>query len=228
MVPWPGVSSRRRHADSGKAGRCDGDGCGRCRRDAADAGGTPGKRTLTRSLPGCGPVQRKPVDGQVASLEGALESSPSAPVEQSPEAVLQVELVALQRETDGYAYSGAPERQGPGEHPSPHAGERERGRARSQGYNVEQNPTVEGRKNPDFRIDGEIYDNYAPTGSSPEWIFQRVEAKIKSGQTQRVVINLDGSKVDLEALRVCFEKYPMSGLRHVLVVKDGSVIDLWP
>lgn len=34
------------------------------------------------------------------------------------------------------------------------------------GYNVEQNPVIDGVKNPDYRIDGVIYDNYAPETSN--------------------------------------------------------------
>ncbi|ENK9962541.1 hypothetical protein AB4G05_005170 [Salmonella enterica] len=42
------------------------------------------------------------------------------------------------------------------------------------GYNVEQNPSVPGIKNPDFKINGEVFDNIAPTTSNVRNIYDRV------------------------------------------------------
>ena len=47
------------------------------------------------------------------------------------------------------------------------------------GYDVEQNPDVQGtNKNPDYRVNGEIYDNYAPETGSVRNIDSNIEEKI--------------------------------------------------
>lgn len=62
-----------------------------------------------------------------------------------------------------------------------------------EGYNLEQNPDVPGSKRPDYKIDGKIYDNYAPSTSNPRNIWNEVEGKIMRGQTKNFVINLKDS-----------------------------------
>jgi hypothetical protein len=97
------------------------------------------------------------------------------------------------------------------------------------GYRVEQNPSVPGPKNPDFLIEGRIFDNVAPTTRNPRNIWSRIlDEKVRPGQADRIVINLDDSAVDLEALRRQFRDYPMPGLKEAIVVRGGRVIRLWP
>ncbi|MGH3896729.1 MAG: hypothetical protein ACRDTA_00460, partial [Pseudonocardiaceae bacterium] len=43
------------------------------------------------------------------------------------------------------------------------------------GYDVEQNPSVPGDKEPDYRIEGLIFDNYAPTTGNVRNIADRIE-----------------------------------------------------
>ena len=61
-----------------------------------------------------------------------------------------------------------------------------------QGYDIEQNPTVPGDKNPDHHIEGQIFDNYAPSSDSARNIADNIERKVVNGQTDRVVLNLIG------------------------------------
>jgi hypothetical protein len=45
------------------------------------------------------------------------------------------------------------------------------------GYNVEQNPTVSGDKNPDYRIEGRIFDCYAPSTKNFRNIIETIRGK---------------------------------------------------
>jgi len=94
------------------------------------------------------------------------------------------------------------------------------------GFDVERNPTVPGDKNPDYLVNGEIFDNYAPTSSSARNIWTTAEGKVTSGQTNRLILNLDDSKVSLDALRSQFNDYPIEGLEEVLIVRHGAVSKL--
>ncbi|MEV7324634.1 putative T7SS-secreted protein [Streptomyces sp. NPDC093970] len=99
-----------------------------------------------------------------------------------------------------------------------------------QGYDVEQSP---GRRpngtKPDFRIEGQIFDNYAPTTSSPRSIWTAVETKVDKEQTERVVLNLGDSNADMGALRKQFNDWPKAGLKEVLVIdREGNIVHLYP
>ncbi|MGW0996709.1 CdiA C-terminal domain-containing protein [Streptomyces sp. NPDC002523] len=99
-----------------------------------------------------------------------------------------------------------------------------------QGYDVEQSPgrMTNGTK-PDFRIEGKIFDNYAPTSDNPRSIWRAVEKKVDKGQTERVVLNLGDSNADLGALRQQFRNWPKEGLKEVMVVdRDGNIVHLYP
>ncbi|KOX17790.1 hypothetical protein ADK67_37745 [Saccharothrix sp. NRRL B-16348] len=97
------------------------------------------------------------------------------------------------------------------------------------GYDVEQNPTVPGAKNPDYRIEGRIFDNIAPSTGSPRNIHSRIAEKVAEGQTDRVVVNLADSPVDVERLRGQMRDWPIEGLKEVIVIdKNGSVVHLYP
>lgn len=97
------------------------------------------------------------------------------------------------------------------------------------GYDVEQNPAVPGAKNPDYRIEGRIFDNIAPSTGSPRNIHSRIAEKVAEGQTDRVVVNLADSPVDVERLRGQMRDWPIEGLKEVIVIdKNGSVVHLYP
>jgi hypothetical protein len=91
------------------------------------------------------------------------------------------------------------------------------------GFKVEQNPTVVGPKNPDYRINGEVFDNYAPASSSVRNIASNIEEKVIAGQTNNVVVNLADSSATPAALRAQLTNYPVSGLKQVIIIdKSGS------
>lgn len=49
---------------------------------------------------------------------------------------------------------------------------------------------VAGSKNPDYRINGEIFDNYAPSTSSARNAASEIGRKVEAGQTNNVVVSL--------------------------------------
>ncbi len=59
------------------------------------------------------------------------------------------------------------------------------------GYEIEQNPKVPGNKNPDYLIEGEIFDCYTPQDlNSARNIASTIQGKIDEGQTNRIILNL--------------------------------------
>jgi len=92
------------------------------------------------------------------------------------------------------------------------------------GYNVLQNPAVAGPKKPDYLINGEIYDPYAPSTNIPRNIWSEVKEKVVKGQANNIVISLKDSIVEEEALRIQFEAWPIDGLGEVIIIrKDGTL-----
>ncbi|HYO73799.1 MAG TPA: hypothetical protein VEU33_47810 [Archangium sp.] len=98
------------------------------------------------------------------------------------------------------------------------------------GYDVEQNPpTLPNGRNPDYRIGGEYYDCYAPSNSNPRNIASYIEKeKVLKGQADKVILNLDDSKVTMDAMKKQLTDYPIAGLKEVLVVRGGDVSKLFP
>jgi hypothetical protein len=95
------------------------------------------------------------------------------------------------------------------------------------GYNVLQNPVVAGRKNPDYLINGEVYDHLAPSTDNVRRIWERVKKKLEEGQAQNFVIGLQDSGADEDALRRQFADWPIEGLGDVLIVRpDGTIGEL--
>ncbi len=91
------------------------------------------------------------------------------------------------------------------------------------GFDVVQNPAVDGPKNPDYMIDGKVYDHYAPTTDNVRRIWERVKEKVDDGQAPNVVIGLQDSAADEDMLRKQFADWPIEGLDEVLIVRgDGT------
>lgn len=97
------------------------------------------------------------------------------------------------------------------------------------GYDVEQRPpALPNGKQPDYIIEGQVFDNYAPSGSNPRNIASKIQQKVDSGQTSRNALNLDDSAVPLNDLRQQLKDYPVAGLQEIIVVKNGQVIPFFP
>jgi len=51
------------------------------------------------------------------------------------------------------------------------------------------------------------------------------QAKAVAGQADRIVLNLSDSSVTLEALLEQLTKYPISGLKEVIFINNGQIIE---
>ncbi|MCP3803944.1 hypothetical protein NLX83_32215 [Allokutzneria sp. A3M-2-11 16] len=98
-----------------------------------------------------------------------------------------------------------------------------------QGYLVEQRPQVPGRRRPDFRVEGRIFDNYAPSTDVARNIAQQMAKKVAKKQADRIVLNVHDSAIDLATMRSQLTDWPIPGLREVIVIdKNDTVIDFFP
>jgi Contact-dependent growth inhibition CdiA C-terminal domain len=86
------------------------------------------------------------------------------------------------------------------------------------GYEVEQQPNVPGRKKPDYRIEGEIFDNYAPSGDRARNIASNIAKKVVDDQADRIVLNLADTPVDAEQVSEQLHTWPVPGLNEVIVI----------
>jgi len=110
-------------------------------------------------------------------------------------------------------------------------------------YRVHQNPTrqeVAGArsstgdvgkpgKEPDFLLEGRVFDCYAPGQGKPvRSVWSEVATKVRWGQTQRVVLNLQDWGDDVDSVRRQFADWPINGLKEVKAVTiEGRVVDIW-
>ena len=93
---------------------------------------------------------------------------------------------------------------------------------------MEQNPVVSGTtKKPDYRINGEVFDDYAPTTSSVRNAASEIQNKVVRGQTDNVVVNLKDTTITPAQLQSQLNNYPIPGLKQVIVINQvGRVIVL--
>ncbi|WP_439480134.1 hypothetical protein [Chryseobacterium aquaticum] len=95
-----------------------------------------------------------------------------------------------------------------------------------EGYDVEQNPFVSGLKNPDYKIEGKIFDCYSPyaKNKSVRGIWSEIAEKIEKGQTERVLINLKNWEGDLIQLQKQFSDWSIEVLQEVMyITKNGKI-----
>lgn len=96
------------------------------------------------------------------------------------------------------------------------------------GFRVEQAPDVPGPKNPDYRIEGEVFDCYSPSSANPRRIWRNVRQKVFDEQTDRVVLNLDDTPLTVEQVTDVFDAGLMPRLEEVIIVRNGIVIPFFP
>lgn len=94
------------------------------------------------------------------------------------------------------------------------------------GFNVEQNPTVSGAKNPDYRVNGEIVDNYAPATGSVRNMWTYVQGKANAGQAPNVVINLADSPATVDAVTQQFTNYKIPGLQRIVLIDQNGTVSV--
>ncbi|WP_052720695.1 hypothetical protein [Actinoplanes rectilineatus] len=97
------------------------------------------------------------------------------------------------------------------------------------GYDVEQNPPTKANgTNPDYRIEGEYFDCYAPTSGNADKIRNKLSEKVSEGQASRLVLNLTDTSRTMEEVAAVLRRKPITGLEEILVVKDGRVTRFYP
>jgi Contact-dependent growth inhibition CdiA C-terminal domain len=98
-----------------------------------------------------------------------------------------------------------------------------------EGYDIEQTPPFSGQKKPDFRIEGKIFDHFAPSESKNlRGVFGAVQKKVATGQTRRLIINLTDSPLTADQLRAQFAEWPIPGLEEVIAIKNREIHHVFP
>jgi hypothetical protein len=97
------------------------------------------------------------------------------------------------------------------------------------GYDVEQNPPRNSRgKDPDYRIEGEYFDCYAPETGRLDNIRTTLSEKVADGQAERLVLYMDDTPRSVDEVADLLRRKPIADLKELLVIKDGQVIRLFP
>jgi hypothetical protein len=96
------------------------------------------------------------------------------------------------------------------------------------GYDIEQNPESSSAKNPDYRIQGQLWDCYAPQGSSAKNIRKTLRNKVHERQASRIVLNLDDCGASPAEIRERLQRDPIRGLKEIKVVRKGVVTQFYP
>ena len=95
------------------------------------------------------------------------------------------------------------------------------------GFDIEQNPIIKGTsKEPDYLIEGKVFDCYAPYNKSKpvRGIWSEVRDKVLKDQTKRVVINLKNWEGDVSKLQQQFMDWSIEGLEELMYIsKDGKI-----
>jgi filamentous hemagglutinin len=92
------------------------------------------------------------------------------------------------------------------------------------GYKVQQNPpALPNGKKPDYIINGQVFDNYAPSTSSVRNAWSEIDKKVARGQADNVVVNLADTPITPIALKEQLTNYPIAGLKQVIIIdKSGT------
>lgn len=104
----------------------------------------------------------------------------------------------------------------------------------AQGYRVEQNPVLTDAdriqhgiapgKNPDYRIEGRIFDGYAPQTTTAGGVYEGISGKVSSGQAHRIVVNLGDSPVRPGEIQQALRDNPIPGLQEVIIIDKGGTV----
>ena len=100
---------------------------------------------------------------------------------------------------------------------------------------IAKEPSLKSTKNPDFRIEGKIFDNLAikenplsnPKNLSIN-VWTSISNKVGKGQTTRIMLNLDESKLSLQNFKQLMIDNPIPNLNEIIVVKNGKIIHFFP
>lgn len=99
------------------------------------------------------------------------------------------------------------------------------------GYEVERNPPSrpDSGKNPDYRIEGEYFDAYAPNTAPAQNVASATHRKANVMQAERVILNISDMEADLAEVQARLREVPDTDLKEVLVVtEDGHISRIYP
>ncbi|GIM89742.1 hypothetical protein [Paractinoplanes toevensis] len=97
------------------------------------------------------------------------------------------------------------------------------------GYDVEQNPPPKlNGKEPDYKIEGEYFDCYAPETGNLDNIRAKLSEKVSEAQADRLILNMDDTPRSMEDIADMLRRKPIANLKQILVVKDGQVVPFFP
>ncbi len=97
------------------------------------------------------------------------------------------------------------------------------------GFRIRQLPAANDRQSPDFQIEGHDFDCYAPLrGATVDAVRTKLRKKIKQGQADRFVVNLDRCELSAEELRQHLARAAPTRLKEVLVIKRDRLVRVWP
>lgn len=100
------------------------------------------------------------------------------------------------------------------------------------GFEIFQSPngsspsTVTGVSDPDYLIEGKVFDAYSPKSNNIGTIAGTIKDKVEKGQTRRVVLNLDDSDVSVIDVNRNLNEYPIDELKEVIVIKKGEIFTI--
>jgi len=93
------------------------------------------------------------------------------------------------------------------------------------GFDIMQLPEKKDQKNPDYGIEGRIFDCYSPKPGHLNTVRRTFDGKIKAQQARRFILNLtDAPNLSVEDITRHFQEDPLEGLMEVLAVVDGRVL----
>ncbi|WP_133884339.1 hypothetical protein [Glycomyces sp. NRRL B-16210] len=96
------------------------------------------------------------------------------------------------------------------------------------GYDIKQLPPKPIGKSPDYLIQGNFWDCYAPIGSNMNSIRTRIRKKVKEEQANRIILNLDDCGATVAQIRSRLERDPIRGLKEIKIIHKGEVKQLYP
>ncbi|TYQ18270.1 UNVERIFIED_CONTAM: filamentous hemagglutinin [Acetivibrio alkalicellulosi] len=102
-----------------------------------------------------------------------------------------------------------------------------------EGYKIKQNPVAleVAPKKPDYRIEGQLFDCYAPDEGTPiKNILSTINEKVNiKKQANRMVVNLQDWDGNMDDLAKEFIKKPVKNLEEVIVItKEEKAISIFP
>jgi len=72
--------------------------------------------------------------------------------------------------------------------------------------------------NPDYLIDAEIFDNYAPKTNNAQNIRGYIFNKVGRNQAKSIVLNLRNTEVTKEDIKHLLLEYPIDGLNRLWII----------